>query len=78
MSYTKSAKAMKHIEKKTTHQKNITKSISTTIVATMSLVTTAIPTITIIHCAQAQTTNHTHKKKTKKISLKATRKPRRP
>jgi hypothetical protein len=31
----------------------------------MSPIITAIATITIIHCAQAQTTNHIHKKKTK-------------
>jgi len=62
---------MKHIEKKT-HQKNITKNISIVVVATMSPITTTIPTITIIHHAQAQTTNHTHKKKTTKISLEAT------
>jgi hypothetical protein len=37
---------MKHIEKKTTNQKNITESISTTVVATMSPVT-----ITVVHCA---------------------------
>ncbi len=75
MNYTKSTKAIKHIEKKTTHQKNITESISITIVATMSPITT---TMTIIHCAQAQITNHTHKKKTNKISLKTTQKPGRP
>jgi DNA topoisomerase IB len=43
LSYTK---AMKHIKKKTTNQKNITESISTTVVATMSPVT-----ITIVHYA---------------------------
>jgi hypothetical protein len=31
-------------------------------------------TITNIHYAQAQTTNHTHKKKTKKISLEVMQK----
>jgi hypothetical protein len=64
----KSTKAMRHIEKKITHQKNITKNISTTIIATMS----PIATITIVHHAQAQTTNHTHKKKTKKIGFEGT------
>jgi hypothetical protein len=44
---------------------------STTVVAMMSPITIAIATIIIIHCAQAQTTNHIHKKKTKKKSLKA-------
>jgi hypothetical protein len=60
------------------HYKNIIECISTTIVDTMSPITTAITTITIVHCAQAQTTNHTHKKKTKKINLEATQKPRKP
>jgi hypothetical protein len=59
---------MEQIEKKTTHQNKITKSISTAVVATMSLVTTNIATITIVHYAQAQTSNHTHKKKQKKLA----------
>jgi hypothetical protein len=66
MSYVKNTKAMKHIEKKIIHQKNITKNISTTIVATMSPITTTIATITIVHCAQVKTTNHTHQKNNKK------------
>jgi len=44
---------MEQIEKKITHQKKITESISTTVVAAMSLVTTDIATITIVHYAQA-------------------------
>jgi hypothetical protein len=47
----KNTKAMKLIEKKTTHQKTITESISTTVVATMSPVTTTFATITIVHHA---------------------------
>jgi hypothetical protein len=43
----KNTKAMKQIEKKTTHQKNITKNISIAIVATMSPITTTIATITM-------------------------------
>jgi len=58
---------MEQIEKKATHQNKIIESISTTIVATMSLVTTDIVTITIVHYAQPQTTNHTHKKKQKEL-----------
>jgi predicted ATPase len=57
--------------RKKTHYKNITESISTTIVATMSPITTAIATITIVHRAHTQTTNHTHKKKTKKNQLRS-------
>jgi hypothetical protein len=53
MNYMKNTKAMKQIEKKTIHQKKITESISTTIVATMSPITIDIATITIVHCAQA-------------------------
>jgi hypothetical protein len=48
------------------HYKNIIECISTTVITTMSPITPTIATITIIHCAQAQSTNHTHKKKTKK------------
>jgi uncharacterized coiled-coil protein SlyX len=51
MSYVKNTKAMKQIEKKTTHQKKIIKNISTIVVATMLPVTTNIATITIIHYA---------------------------
>jgi uncharacterized coiled-coil protein SlyX len=53
MSYVKNTKAMKQIEKKTTHQKKIIESISTIVVATMSPITIDIATITIVHCAQA-------------------------